>query len=187
MDLPGRLALGLTANCKFKSEEALEIFVLLPRSQSRTAWVQCQVAKANFELVRYEAAATHFKEARRLDRFRLEDLQVYSTVLWHMKRETELMYLAHELMAVEKVLAPVLVRAGQLLLAPEGARHRSAMSSTGPSSSTRGSRTPTPFAAMRTLQTRTLRAPCAATGMQLGSIHGIGQIYFKQEKLEMTE
>ena len=132
MDLPGRLALGLTANCKFKSEEALEIFVLLPRSQSRTAWVQCQVAKANFELVRYEAAATHFKEARRLDRFRLEDLQVYSTVLWHMKRETELMYLAHELMAVEKVLAPVLVRAGQLLLAPEGARDRPAILPEGP-------------------------------------------------------
>lgn len=103
MDLPGRLALGLTANCKFKSEEALEIFVLLPRSQSRTAWVQCQVAKANFELVRYEAAATHFKEARRLDRFRLEDLEIYSTVLWHMKRETELMYLAHELMAVDRL------------------------------------------------------------------------------------
>ena len=69
-----------------------------------------------------------------------------------------------------QALAPVLVRAGQLLLAPEGARHRSAMSSTGPSSSTRGSRTPTPFAATSTLQTRTLRAPCAATGMQLGSI-----------------
>ena len=84
------LAMGLAANCKYRSNDAIDIFQSLPPNQCGTAWVQCQLAKANFELVKYEAAAQHFKEARRIDRYRLEDLEIYSTVLWHMKKETEL-------------------------------------------------------------------------------------------------
>ena len=35
----------------------------------------------------------------------MDDLEIYSTVLWHMKKETDLMYLAHELMSIDR-LAP---------------------------------------------------------------------------------
>ena len=193
VDLLGRLALGFAANCKFKSEEALEIFASLPRSQSRTAWVQCQVAKANFELVRYEAAATHFKEARRLDRFRLEDLEIYSTVLWHMKRETELMYLAHELMAVDRLSPQSWCVLGNCFSLQK--EHETALQFF-----QRALQLDPRFTYAHTLcgheyfanedfasSLRCYRNAIRIDPQHYNAWYGIGQIYFKQEKFEMTE
>ena len=53
----------------------------------------------------YTEAARHFEWARRADPTRLEGMEVYSTVLWHLKREAELAFLAHEALALDR-LAP---------------------------------------------------------------------------------
>ena len=91
--------------CGYQCEEALEVFGRLPPEQFGTGWVLCQVGKAHFELSDYAEAARHFDWARRADPTRLEGMEVYSTVLWHLKREAELAFLAHEALALDR-LAP---------------------------------------------------------------------------------
>jgi hypothetical protein len=41
-------------------------------------------------------ADSAFRMARRVEPHRIEDLDIYSTVLWHLRQETALSYLAHE-------------------------------------------------------------------------------------------
>ena len=91
--------------CGFQCKEALEAFARLPPEQGFTGWVLCHVGKAHFELSDYAEAARHFEWARRADPTRLEGMEVYSTVLWHLKREAELAFLAHEALALDR-LAP---------------------------------------------------------------------------------
>ena len=40
-----------------------------------------------------------------LDKYRVEGMELYSTVLWHMKREADLSYLAQDMVATDR-LAP---------------------------------------------------------------------------------
>lgn len=90
--------------CGFHCEEALEAFGRLPPEQFGTGWVLCQVGRAHFELSDYAEAARHFDWARRVDPTRLEGMEVYSTVLWHLKREAELAFLAHEALALDRLV-----------------------------------------------------------------------------------
>lgn len=56
------------------------------------------LAKANFELVRYQEAKSLFQEARKMEPFRTTNMEIFSTILWHLRQEVELSYLAHELL-----------------------------------------------------------------------------------------
>ncbi|KAF5833591.1 hypothetical protein DUNSADRAFT_10043 [Dunaliella salina] len=89
----------------YRCTEALQCFRCLQPNQARTAWVWCQVARAYFERMDYSQAAHAFETARQLDKQHLEGMEVYSTVLWHLKRDTDLSYLAQDLVAVDR-LAP---------------------------------------------------------------------------------
>ena len=53
-----------------------------------------QVARAYFERTDYAKAASAFEAARSVDRHCLEDMDRYSTALWHLRRGCELSYLA---------------------------------------------------------------------------------------------
>lgn len=55
------------------------------------------MGKAHFEQASYQEAEKFFRKMRVLAPSRLEDMEVYSTILWHLKRETDLSFLAHEL------------------------------------------------------------------------------------------
>ena len=72
---------------EYRCAEALEAFNELPTHQYTTAWVLSHVGKAHFEMVNYQKACLFFEWSRNVDPYRLEDLEVYSTVLWHMKKE----------------------------------------------------------------------------------------------------
>ena len=103
MQLLRVLVSGYHSLCAYKCEAAIDAFHRLPPEQFATGWVLCQVGKAYFELVNYPEAARHFEWARRIDRTRLEGMEIFSTVLWHMKKETELAYLAHEALAIDRL------------------------------------------------------------------------------------
>jgi anaphase-promoting complex subunit 3 len=61
------------------------------------------VGRARFEMVDYAEAARAFERARRVDPTRLAGMEVYSTVLWHLKREVELSFLAQEMLALDRL------------------------------------------------------------------------------------
>jgi len=54
------------------------------------------------EIVKYAEAEKHFSEALRIEPYRLEGIEFYSSCLWHLKKQVELCYLAHN--ALEKSL-----------------------------------------------------------------------------------
>ncbi|EPE08817.1 cdc27 protein [Ophiostoma piceae UAMH 11346] len=77
--------------------DALQILKSLPRQHIDTPWVQALMGRAHYELASYAEAEEYFRRVRVLAPTRLEDMEVYSTILWFLKRETELSFLAHEL------------------------------------------------------------------------------------------
>ncbi|EOD49387.1 putative 20s cyclosome subunit (nuc2 cdc27) protein [Neofusicoccum parvum UCRNP2] len=71
------------------------------------------MGRAQYEQARYSEAAEVFEKVKRIAPSRMEDMEVYSTVLWHNKSETDLAYLAHELIEADR-LSPQAWRATQL-------------------------------------------------------------------------
>lgn len=97
LDLFKKLGSGYFALSQFQCEDALHLFDSLPRAQRDTPWVLAQMGRAYYEQAAYGEAEKYYKKLRSIAPTRFEDMEVYSTVLWHLKRETDLSFLAHEL------------------------------------------------------------------------------------------
>jgi anaphase-promoting complex subunit 3 len=97
LDLFRKLGSGYFALSQFQCQEALQHYASLPRAQQETAWVLAQMGRAHYEQAAYNDAESYYKRIRAIAPTRLEDMEVYSTILWHLKRETDLSFLAHEL------------------------------------------------------------------------------------------
>ncbi|KAK2624626.1 hypothetical protein QTJ16_005819 [Diplocarpon rosae] len=88
---------GYFALSRFQCSEALQIYSSLPRSQQETSWILAQMGRAFYEQAAYADAEKYYKRIRHIAPSRFEDMEIYSTILWHLKRETDLAFLAHEL------------------------------------------------------------------------------------------
>ena len=97
MDLFKRFGSGYFALSQFHCSEALQIYSALPRAQQDTPWVMAQMGRAHYEQASYAEAEVYYKRIRQVAPTRLQDMEIYSTILWHLKRETDLAFLAHEL------------------------------------------------------------------------------------------
>ncbi|KAK3942381.1 hypothetical protein QBC46DRAFT_74592 [Diplogelasinospora grovesii] len=97
LDLLKRMATGYQLASQFQCQEALNTYALLPRSHQDTPWVLAQMGRAQYEQASYVEAEKLFRRLRILAPTRLEDMEVYSTILWHLRKETDLSFLAHEL------------------------------------------------------------------------------------------
>uniref|UniRef100_A0A6N2KM46 Uncharacterized protein n=1 Tax=Salix viminalis TaxID=40686 RepID=A0A6N2KM46_SALVM len=96
---------GYRLSCMYRCQDALDVYMKLPHKHYNTGWVLCQVGKAYVELVDYLEADRAFSLARRASPYSLEGLDVYSTVLYHLKEDMKLSYLAQELISTDR-LAP---------------------------------------------------------------------------------
>ncbi|KAF2303980.1 hypothetical protein GH714_025830 [Hevea brasiliensis] len=96
---------GYRLSCLYRCQDALDIYMKLPLKHYNTGWVLSQVGKAYFELVDYLEAARIFSLARQASPYSLEGLDIYSTVLYHLKEDMKLSYLAQELISTDR-LAP---------------------------------------------------------------------------------
>ena len=97
LDLLKKLGSGYLLASQFQSQEALAYYASLPRSHQDSPWVLAQMGRAQYEQANYAEAEKLFRRLRILAPTRLEDMEVYSTILWHLKRETDLSFIAHEL------------------------------------------------------------------------------------------
>ncbi|ORZ14417.1 hypothetical protein BCR41DRAFT_396893 [Lobosporangium transversale] len=77
--------------------EAITEFETLPHDHLQSGWVQCQLGKCKFGMVDYASAMRYFERARELDPSLHKDMEIYSTCLWHLNKETMLSTLAKEL------------------------------------------------------------------------------------------
>ena len=97
LDFLKKMASGYRLSSLFQCQEALTAFSSLPRSHQDTPWVLARIAKAHYELANYAEAEKFFRRLRMLAPTRHEDMEFYSTVLWQLRKGTELSFLAHEL------------------------------------------------------------------------------------------
>ncbi|RKF74269.1 Protein bimA [Golovinomyces cichoracearum] len=88
---------GYYALAKFQCSEALQIFNMLPRQHRNSPWIMALIGRAYYEQAAYVEAEKLYKRLREVAPTRHEDMEIYSTILWHLKRETDLAFLAHEL------------------------------------------------------------------------------------------
>ena len=105
LDLLGKLGEGYYRLSKYQCQSAISILQTVPAQQRDTPWVLSQIGKAHYERAAYREAHIAFQRVRQMAPARVEDMEVYSTVLWHLKDDVQLGYLAHELMAADR-LAP---------------------------------------------------------------------------------
>ncbi|XP_028778049.1 cell division cycle protein 27 homolog B isoform X2 [Neltuma alba] len=96
---------GYRLACLYRCQDALETYMKLPHKHYNTGWVLSQVGKAYFELVDYLEADQAFRHARQITPYSLEGMDIYSTVLYHLKEDMKLSYLAQELISTDR-LAP---------------------------------------------------------------------------------
>ena len=57
----------------------------IPQAQFSTGWVLRQCAVCYYEMSEYAQAKTYFEAMRRMEPYRVDGLEIYSTVLWHLK------------------------------------------------------------------------------------------------------
>jgi len=96
-----QLAVGFYATARFDLPRAIHTFTSLPISQQQTPWVLAQLGRAYYEATDYRSAEECFARLLKIQPSRVEDMEVYSTVLWHMKKDAALAFLCHTLRDVD--------------------------------------------------------------------------------------
>lgn len=91
------LAMAHNLSSKFLLPEAIATYRALPAAQRDTPWVLAQLGKAHYEAADYPASEDCFARLLKLVPSRVEDMEIYSTVLWHLKKESTLTYLCRSL------------------------------------------------------------------------------------------
>ncbi|XP_041000913.1 cell division cycle protein 27 homolog B-like [Juglans microcarpa x Juglans regia] len=94
---------GYRLSCMYRCQEALDVYLKLPHKHYNTGWVLSQVGKAYFELVDYLEADGAFSLARQASPYSLDGMDTYSTVLYHLKEDMKLSYLAQELISTDRL------------------------------------------------------------------------------------
>lgn len=106
MSLMRQLAEGYQQLSSYNCAEAMDIFNSIPKHHVPSTWVQGMIGKAHYEKREYEKAAKIFLDIHRKEPYRVELMEIYSSVLWHLQREVQLSALAQDLKAQNK-LSPI--------------------------------------------------------------------------------
>lgn len=91
---------------KFQCLKAIESFRSIDRKIQTAPYVLAKLGRAFYENSNYEEALLCYKDLRNTAPARLEDMELYSTCLWHLRKDVELSYLAHEMLDLDR-LSPI--------------------------------------------------------------------------------
>lgn len=112
LDLLLKIGTGYAHLTRYQCGQALEAFSSIPTSQRETPWVLAQMGKAYYEKAMYMEAEKAFLRIREKAPSHVEDMEVFSNVLWQMKKETELTHLARTLMDQDRLSPQALCALG---------------------------------------------------------------------------
>ncbi|XP_012470164.1 cell division cycle protein 27 homolog B isoform X2 [Gossypium raimondii] len=193
MKLLRTLGEGYRHLCMFRCKEALNVYQKLSSKQYNTGWILSQVGKAYFELVDYLNADYAFSLARQISPYNLEEMDVYSTVLYHLKQDMKLKYLAQEMILVDRFAPQTWCAIGNCYSLQKD--HESALKSF-----QRAVQLNSRFAYAHTLSGHEYvimedygkGVECYQTSLHVDARHynswyGLGMIYLRQEKFEFAE
>ncbi|ETN39330.1 uncharacterized protein HMPREF1541_05553 [Cyphellophora europaea CBS 101466] len=111
-DLHNKMGTAQMALSNYDCHVAIQVYNSLPSTQRETPYILAQIGKSYYEQASYADAEKFFVRVRQLAPSRLEDMEVYSTCLWHLKSDIELAFLAHELMAIDRLSPQAWVAVG---------------------------------------------------------------------------
>ncbi|KAI0374677.1 protein prenylyltransferase [Pilatotrama ljubarskyi] len=100
-DVMRKFASAARAMALYDCRLCLDELEKLPPQHQRSASVMAMVGKAHYELGQYPAAERAFEAVRILEPYRLWDMEVYSTLLWHLQKNIRLSFLAQELLSTD--------------------------------------------------------------------------------------
>lgn len=103
---------ALEALYHYKLNQALETLNELPIKHRETGWVLCCFGRTYYEKTDYNESVRYYEQARRLEPYRVEGMEYYSSALWHLHKEVELSTLAKELMDFDEQSAETWCVAG---------------------------------------------------------------------------
>ncbi|KAL9085179.1 MAG: hypothetical protein Q9165_007710 [Trypethelium subeluteriae] len=101
LDLFLKLANGYLSLSRYECRAAIDHFNSISQPQRETPWVLAQIGRALYESSSHREAAEVFGRLRKLAPSRVQDMEVYTTILWHLKSNVELAWLARELLAID--------------------------------------------------------------------------------------
>lgn len=193
LSLLGTLGEGYRLSCMYKCQDALDVYLKLPHKHYNTGWVLSQVGKAYFELVDYLEADRAFSLARRASPYSLEGMDIYSTVLYHLKEDMKLSYLAQELISTDRLASQSWCAMGNCYSLQKD--HETALKNF-----QRAVQLNSRFAYAHTLcgheyvsledfenGIKSYQSALRADARHYNSWYGLGMIYLRQEKFEFSE
>ncbi|MCJ1269389.1 anaphase-promoting complex subunit cdc27 [Lobaria immixta] len=102
LDLFTKLGSGYFTLSHYQCKDALLIFNSITPSQRDTPWVLAQMGRAMHEQAHYVEAEKYFARIKTMAPARLEDVEIYSTTLWQLKKNVDLAFLAHEIIELDR-------------------------------------------------------------------------------------
>lgn len=116
LDATGKIFLELykASDClnQYKLDETISILNGLPENHRETGWVLSCIGRALYEKTNYIESVKYYESARKLEPYRLEGMEYFSSALWHLHKEVELSILAKEMMDLDKDAAQTWCVAG---------------------------------------------------------------------------
>lgn len=103
LDLLNKIGSGTYLLSRYQSQAALQALQSIPAAQRETPWVLAKIGRAHYEKASYAEAEEIFARIKKIAPSRMEDMEIYSTVLWHLKHEMDLAYLSHELIEADRL------------------------------------------------------------------------------------
>ncbi|KAL9645999.1 hypothetical protein ABK040_000439 [Willaertia magna] len=97
---------------QYKGKEAIHNFQKLPPNHYQSGWVLTHIGKSYFEMAQYENAEKAFERIRLLEPYRLDGLEIYSTILWHLKKDKKLSHLAQHMSEIDAMSPQTLCTIG---------------------------------------------------------------------------
>lgn len=83
---------------QYKLDQSISILTGLPEKHRNSGWVLSCIARALYEKTNYTESVKYYEASRKLEPYRLEGMEYYSSALWHLHKEVELSILAKEVM-----------------------------------------------------------------------------------------
>ncbi|KZS98958.1 TPR-like protein [Sistotremastrum niveocremeum HHB9708] len=86
---------------RYSCKEVIEAVENLTPDMQKSTSILSLVGRAYYEMVDYQKAEAAFKAARTIDPYRVWDMEIYSTLLWHLQKNVKLSFLGQELVSID--------------------------------------------------------------------------------------
>lgn len=87
---------------QFKLDKAISTLKGLPKKHFNTGWVLTCIGRALYEKTNFSDSVKYYESARKLEPYRLNGMEYYSSALWQLQKEVELSVLAKELIEFDQ-------------------------------------------------------------------------------------